>query len=88
MFSETTFQDCVLGPGDALYIPRHCWHWVAAIDQRTALSFRHSNRRACSSHFEEDGDNITGSRNSSIDEVGSFSFSVNFWWGNRIVKQE
>ncbi|KAL1521464.1 hypothetical protein AB1Y20_021126 [Prymnesium parvum] len=39
LFDGTPFHQCVLGPGDLLYIPRHAWHYVRALDTSFSVSF-------------------------------------------------
>ena len=40
LFGGLPYSETILGPGDALYIPRWTWHFVEAIDAPTALSKR------------------------------------------------
>ena len=39
MLGGTPFHQCVLGPGDALYIPRHAWHYVRSLSPSRSVSF-------------------------------------------------
>ena len=34
-----TCLECILGPGDMLFVPRWWWHFVTAIDESTALQW-------------------------------------------------
>mmetsp|Transcript_655 Transcript_655/g.1865 ORF Transcript_655/g.1865 Transcript_655/m.1865 type:complete len:179 (+) Transcript_655:166-702(+) len=38
-FGEAPFWQCVLGPGDGLYIPRHAWHYVRSLTPSFSVSF-------------------------------------------------
>lgn len=38
-FAPTPFQDCVLAPGQMLYIPPGWWHYVKALDTSFSVSF-------------------------------------------------
>ncbi len=77
--SEAYAVECVLGPGECLFIPRHYWHYIQAIDADTAHSFLQQQSQV-------------GYRDSdlSFPAVPSpqFSFSVSFWWGKRISLEE
>lgn len=110
LFDRARCTEVVLGPGEMLYIPRHYWHWVAAIDKSCADAFK--NRRTLNNNnYERDGfdpfmvtteppivcaparDNSSPLKTDSAEFVahprdeGHFSFSVNFWWGRRILKE-
>ena len=39
LFEETPFHQCLLGPGEALYIPRHAWHYVRSLQTSFSVSF-------------------------------------------------
>ena len=36
---STPFHQCVLGPGELLYIPRHAWHYVRSLQTSFSVSF-------------------------------------------------
>lgn len=38
-FAGAPFFECVLGPGDALYIPPRWWHYVVALSPSWSVSF-------------------------------------------------
>jgi lysine-specific demethylase 8 len=38
-FRGLPMRHCVLGPGDMLYIPRHCWHYVRSLTKSFSVSF-------------------------------------------------
>lgn len=38
-FSKADFLECVLGPGQMLYIPPKCWHYVRSLDVSFSVSF-------------------------------------------------
>ena len=38
-FRKTTAFECVLGPGDLLYIPPKCWHYVRSLEISFSVSF-------------------------------------------------
>lgn len=146
--SCASYTDIVLAEGDMLFIPRHHWHWIAAIDKYTAKQFQDDvtknnhlkqdstaratafsaessdgERRACGAGPEHQdasvsvhNSNLDHNDNSSKPSNGShaeasiaegaeflyskgsvgdhdsssknFSFSVNFWWGRRILKDD
>lgn len=33
---DAKYLDCIIGPGDMIYIPRGWWHYIQAIDEKTA----------------------------------------------------
>ncbi len=37
------YRETVLGPGELIYIPRWCWHWIVAVDENAALQWRSAN---------------------------------------------
>ncbi|KAL9060771.1 MAG: hypothetical protein Q9162_000475 [Coniocarpon cinnabarinum] len=37
--AHASFQECVLGPGDCLFIPRGWWHYVQSLDVSASVSF-------------------------------------------------
>lgn len=37
---EASYSETVLGPGEMLFIPRGCWHYVLALDAATAAAWR------------------------------------------------
>jgi len=39
LFEGAPFWQCVLGPGDGLYIPRHAWHYVRSLTPSFSVSF-------------------------------------------------
>ena len=39
LVSGTPFHQCVLAPGEALYIPRHAWHYVRSLEVSMSVSF-------------------------------------------------
>jgi ribosomal protein L16 Arg81 hydroxylase len=104
--------DVVLCPGDMLYIPRHCWHWIASLDVETAreLSLHQSQasiitsqtldilEEARTSAADRNDNNhkqeilspeyrpLSGERGKQQCSSSSHSWSVNFWWGKRILK--
>lgn len=77
LVKEANYSEIVLGPGEMLFIPRYYWHFVVAIDRDTALHWRwkycQNNRKPVSLPFA-DGN------------TSNYSFSVSFWWGERILK--
>lgn len=130
---DVPYTECVLGPGEQLFIPRWHWHFVASIDENSALRWRDcrhpiadadintkadnlrdnndgnnndsnnndSNKNDSNYNYSNNDDgndndddsnnndsNINTSQNSTIDENNQFSFSVSFWWGRRILKQD
>ena len=36
---DAAWTEAVLGPGDCLFIPRGCWHWVVALTPSCSMSF-------------------------------------------------
>jgi hypothetical protein len=41
LFAKVKIWDCVLAPGDALYIPRGWWHFIAAEEVSVSVNFWH-----------------------------------------------
>ena len=39
LVTATPYAECVLGPGEVLYIPRHCWHYVRSLEPSISVSF-------------------------------------------------
>jgi len=39
LFQKAQYQDCILAPGDMLFIPQHCWHFVRSLSPSFSLSF-------------------------------------------------
>lgn len=84
------YMDTVLCPGEVLYIPRHCWHFIASIDRDTAAAIiaasacRQGSMQSSSSVvFGERSDEQDDSK---VEEGDTPCWSVNFWWGRRILK--
>lgn len=78
--AEAEYDEVLLEPGDMLFIPRHYWHYCTAVldpalrvllDGCVAPA---SSGVDCSSHIE-------------VNTSDCFSWSVNFWWGLRIIKE-
>ena len=38
-FSKARGFECILNPGDLLYIPPRCWHFVKSLDTSFSVSF-------------------------------------------------
>ena len=38
-FEDAPFHQCVLAPGELLYIPRHAWHYVRSLEVSFSVSF-------------------------------------------------
>lgn len=36
---DAQYLDCIIGPGDMIYIPRGWWHYIQAIDEKTAKAW-------------------------------------------------
>ena len=39
LFSDAVYADLILGPGECLYIPPKCWHYVRALTVSFSVSF-------------------------------------------------
>ena len=39
LFSKACWMECVLEPGQMLYIPPKCWHFVKSLDTSFSVSF-------------------------------------------------
>jgi hypothetical protein len=39
LFSTAIFSDCIVGPGDLLFIPRGWWHYVRSLEVSCSVSF-------------------------------------------------
>ncbi|XP_077986161.1 bifunctional peptidase and arginyl-hydroxylase JMJD5-like [Glandiceps talaboti] len=39
LFTSATYQECILQPGDILYIPPKCWHYIRSLDVSFSVSF-------------------------------------------------
>ncbi len=98
LLSTARHSELVLGPGEMLFIPRHCWHFVQAIDRQTAEGWRRTHPRsdvlseeaAKNSPAANEGSAVEFDRQTSPlqkEEECEFSLSVSFWWGKRIEKK-
>eukprot|EP00941_MAST-03F_sp_MAST-3F-sp1_P004218 g4218.t1 len=38
-FQNVPMRQAIIGPGDFLYIPRHCWHYVRSVSRSFSISF-------------------------------------------------
>ena len=38
-FADTPYQECILQPGQMLYLPRKCWHEVVSLSGSFSVSF-------------------------------------------------
>ena len=38
-FEKAKGYECIIGPGDILYIPPKCWHFVKSLSNSCSLSF-------------------------------------------------
>jgi hypothetical protein len=68
-----------------LFIPRHYWHLVHAVDRQTALQWTAD--RAVG--VDLSGQQSVANKNMAVDERDEetdFSISVSLWWGKRIEK--
>jgi len=72
LFKEASYSECVIGPGDMLFIPRWHWHFVESITKHSAMEWLHNSCKMAECE---------------VDENVEFSFSVSFWWGARIEKK-
>lgn len=112
---NTEYMECLLCPGDMLFIPRWTWHYICAIDQNDLDEF--NCRKFSDTDDSDDSDaqwsgrlrsllknrtqpqsqsNGSSTITNDIQEQkiannswtdASFSFSVNFWWGSRLIKK-
>jgi hypothetical protein len=73
--------ECLLQPGDMLFIPRHTWHFVMAVDREEAAAFLQQQPLQQPLDSQEEPEEESGA-------AVQFSFSANFWWGKRIEKDE
>ena len=39
LFANATHMDVVIGPGEFIYIPARCWHYVRALTTSVSLNF-------------------------------------------------
>jgi len=100
LITEAMYWEVVLHPGDVLYIPRWCWHFVLALDHCcscTSVAISDDSEKTtsendyCRSRQKNEHVDVPKQcfeRESSTESTGSmFCASVNFWWGPRITKQ-
>ena len=94
--ANAKYSEYVLAPGEMIFIPRWHWHFIVAIDTATAYSFRKTSGlswKRCIillqtlvfihlNIFTSDDGLLENSIRESL-----YSFSVNFWWGRRILKE-
>lgn len=98
---EAPYTDVILYPGDMLYIPRWWWHYVTAVAAPVARDWEDTQENQCKSANSSDSaerlfsDDSTsklctqkglphGETAANVDDC--YSFSVNFWWGDRRIK--
>lgn len=86
------YGECVLAPGEMLFLPRHHWHFVQALDTATALAWRNMHY-GCAHHSSDSSTTNINDNNSSDNDKKhlqkvQFSMSVNFWWGPRLTPEE
>ena len=78
--AATEYDEVLLEPGDMLFIPRHHWHYCTAVLNPVV--------RALLDGGEAISDCAEGcSRYIEMDTGDCFSWSVNFWWGTRVIKE-
>lgn len=70
LHSKAKYTETVLFPGDAIYIPRWCWHLIVSIDEATAREWL---QRIHKIALEPQ-------------ELVPHCISVSFWWGKRMEK--
>jgi hypothetical protein len=86
---DAPYSEYVLGLGEMLFIPRWCWHFITAIPEQTALSWR--SQFGITSHTKVFSDEKNSNEDSQENEADSedyepidFSISISFWWGGSI----
>jgi hypothetical protein len=72
------YWEGILGPGDMVYIPRWYWHYIQAIDYHTAMHWENE--------YLPTGFRIRNVAEPPPSNEYEFSFSVSFWWGQRLLK--
>lgn len=96
-YTNAEYSETVLGPGDMLYIPRWCWHFVLALNHpcvpgQTECHCEKTGSNSSTDCEPSNGSNFTKlhgnehDRNARIDSQSLYCTSVNFWWGPRIEK--
>jgi hypothetical protein len=85
LITQAKYYDVVLYPGQMLFIPRWMWHWVGAVSDTAAAEWERNvnadaNESSCSDSHS------TCYFTSVKQQSDLFSWSVNFWWGARIIK--
>ena len=93
LLKNATYIDTILGPGEVLFIPRHTWHYIIALDWDKAEYLRHSDINTRRTESTPPADPQGGKTGNSISNISGspgspkseqFSFSVSFWWGPSI----
>ena len=92
LLSQAPYTETVLGPGDMLHIPRHCWHFIVAISADTAEHWCSNQRTKAPEgplspdwYWKLKTTGTTACTNTRVAEH-EYSFSLSFWWGKRILK--
>jgi lysine-specific demethylase 8 len=87
LHDQAPFMETIISPGEMLFIPRHCWHFIAALDDRTAAAWKSARLLRIAESQQR-----TVSANPHLQKIklpeqqnrNTYSFSVNIWWGKRI----
>lgn len=70
---DAPYDDVILETGDMLFIPRWHWHYCTAVMNEDVSRTIEAASHAKANHVN-------------LDVCNCFSWSVNFWWGKRLLK--
>ena len=53
LFDRATAYECVIAPGEMLFVPAHWWHYVVGLDPSITISYNFFNRANFGEYFSD-----------------------------------